>query len=241
MRHSVLPLFGALALSLTGAALLGAQQLSQAAPPASHSDVSVAFRFGTPGFGLEVGKLLTGHIAARVGVNYYKISTTKSQSDISYAASLKLHALAVLIDLYPGQRGGFHFTGGIVTNPLTITATGQPSSGSYTINGSTYSSSQVGILTAQGKFPGASPYLGWGFRHAGEQREGDQVPVRPGCGDREADDLADRYRGRKRPDSSGRSASPSEQDPRRRRQVLEGVPGVGVRAGVSLLSRGGGR
>ena len=163
MRHSVLPLFGALALSLTGAALLGAQQLSQAAPPASHSDVSVAFRFGTPGFGLEVGKLLTGHVAARVGVNYYKISTTKSQSDISYAASLKLHALAVLIDLYPGQRGGFHFTGGIVTNPLTITATGQPSSGSYTINGNTYSSSQVGILTAQGKFPGASPYLGLGF------------------------------------------------------------------------------
>ncbi len=163
MRYSTLALFGALMPSLTGAALLGAQQLSQAAPPASHSDVSVAFRFGTPGFGLEVGKLLTGHFSARVGVNYYKISKTKSQSNITYDASLKLHAVAFLIDAYPSQRGSFHFTGGVVTNPLTITGTAQPSSGSYTINDTSYSSSDVGTLTAAGKFPGASPYVGLGF------------------------------------------------------------------------------
>ena len=163
MRHSVIFLVGALVLSLTGAALLSAQQLSAVVPVASHSDVSVAFRFGTPGFGLEVGKLLTGHIAARVGGNYYKISKTKDQSNITYDASLKLHAVSALIDFYPAQRGSFHLTGGIVTNPLTITGTARPSSGTYTINDTSYSSSDVGILTAQGKFPGVSPYLGFGF------------------------------------------------------------------------------
>ena len=160
MRYQLASLLGALVLPLGG---IGAQEVSSVVPVARHSDVSVAFRFGTPGFGLELGKLLTGHFAARVGVNYYKISKTKDQSNITYDASLKLHAVSALIDFFPAQRGSFHLTGGIVTNPLTITATGQPSSGSYTINGNTYSSSQVGILTAQGKFPGASPYLGLGF------------------------------------------------------------------------------
>jgi hypothetical protein len=42
----VLLLVGALVRSLTGAALLSAQQLSAVVPVASHSDVSVAFRFG---------------------------------------------------------------------------------------------------------------------------------------------------------------------------------------------------
>src|SRR5437879_12850862 len=90
MRHSLLPLVGALVLSLTGAALLGAQQLSPVVPVARHSDVSVAFRFGTPGFGLEVGKLLTGHFRARRGVNYYELSKTKDQPNMTNDAPPKL-------------------------------------------------------------------------------------------------------------------------------------------------------
>jgi len=74
-----------------------------------------------------------------------------------------MQAFAAYLDLYPSRRGGFHFTGGVVTNPVTITGTGQPSGGTYTINGVDYTSAQVGILTAQAKYPGASPYLGIGF------------------------------------------------------------------------------
>jgi len=161
MRPTVRSLFGGSALLL---ALAAAPLEAQLTPEVSHhADVSVALRFGTTGLGLELAKLITGHLAVRVGADYAKITATKEQSDVTYAASLKMQAFAAYLDLYPWRRGGFHFTGGVVTNPVTITGTGQPSGGTYTINGVDYTSAQVGILTAQAKYPGASPYLGIGF------------------------------------------------------------------------------
>lgn len=155
------PLFG-LSVVLVGCAPLLAQQPAE--PSTHHTDASVDFRVATTGFGGEVAKLLTGHVAARVGGSFFSVSTTKSQSDISYDASLKLHTFSALLDLSPSRRGSFHVTGGLVTNPLTISATGQPSSsGTFKINGHQYTSSQVGTLTLQGKFPGGSPYAGLGF------------------------------------------------------------------------------
>ena len=157
-RHELL----GLAVSLLLGTPLPGQQ-----PPAGathHADVSVAFRVGTTGFGIQLAKLLTGHVALRVGGSYYSTSTTTSQTDISYDASFKLHTYMALIDLSPARRGSFHVTGGLATNPLTITAIGQPSSSdTFKINGHKYSSSQVGTLTLQGKFKNAGPYLGFGF------------------------------------------------------------------------------
>ena len=149
-----------LVMSLDGT-VLRAQQPAET--PAHASDMSVAFRFGTPGFGAEVARLFTSHVAARVGGSFFSVSTTKSQSNISYSASLKLHEVTALIDLYPAGRGSFHGTIGLVTNPLTITGTGQASSGRFTINGTSYRADSVGTLTIEGKFPGVSPYLGLGF------------------------------------------------------------------------------
>jgi hypothetical protein len=155
-------LLSGLSVSLVLGASLRGQQPAQGT--AHHADASVAVRIATTGLGIEVAKLLTGHVGARVGGSFFSASTSKSQSDISYDASLKLHTFAALIDLSPARRGSFHVTGGLVTNPLTITATGQPSSsGTFKINGNTYTSSQVGTLTLQGKFRSASPYLGFGF------------------------------------------------------------------------------
>lgn len=131
--------------------------------PARHTDLGIGLRVGTPGFGLEVAKLVSSHLAARVGVNYFKLSTSKTQSDISYDATLKLQGVSAVLDLYPGRRGSFHFTGGLMTNPARVTATGQPTGGTFKINGNTYTSAQVGTLTGIGKFPGVAPYLGLGF------------------------------------------------------------------------------
>jgi hypothetical protein len=74
-----------------------------------------------------------------------------------------MQALSALLDLYPGRRGGFHLTAGVVTNPMTITGTAQPNGGTYTINDVDYTSAQVGTLIAQARFPSASPYVGIGF------------------------------------------------------------------------------
>jgi hypothetical protein len=163
MRLSLLSNVAALVLSLALGSRGEAQQPPRLSPAPHYADVSVALRFGTTGVGLELGKLLTSHVSVRVGANYFKLSATKQQSDVTYNATLKLQALSALLDVYPGRRGGFHATAGIVTNPVTITGTGRPTGGTYTINGVSYTSAQVGTLTAEGKFPGVSPYVGLGF------------------------------------------------------------------------------
>jgi hypothetical protein len=75
----------------------------------------------------------------------------------------KFKAFTALADLYPGKHGGFHLTGGLISNPLSFTGNGQPTGGSFTINSHSYTAAQVGTLTATGKWPGVSPYLGLGF------------------------------------------------------------------------------
>jgi hypothetical protein len=147
-----------------GLAPLAAQQSSPSHRPADHAGISVAVRLSTLGLGVEVGKLLTSHASVRVGANYFKSSATKKQSDITYNADLHAQALSALIDLYPHGGGSFHFTAGIMTNPVKVTATGQPSAtGTYEINGQPYTSAQIGVLTGEGKYPSAGPYVGLGF------------------------------------------------------------------------------
>jgi hypothetical protein len=154
-------LLGALAVRSAAAPLpLAAQQ----GAPGTPADVSVAFRFLTLGLGLEIGKLISDHFGIRVGANYLKFSTSATKSNVSYDASLKLHAVTGLVDFFPSARGSFHLTGGIITNPITASGTGQPdASGTFTLNGHTYTTAQVGILTGEAKYPDVGPYLGLGF------------------------------------------------------------------------------
>lgn len=129
-----------------------------------HSDAAIGLRVGSPGYGIELSKLLTPHVGARVGGNYFKLSKSRTQSDIRYDATLKLQGVTALIDLFPSPRGSFHLTGGIMTNPAKVTGTGVPDAGgTFTINGDSYTAAQVGTLNAEVKFPNSSPYAGFGF------------------------------------------------------------------------------
>lgn len=132
---------------------------------ASHgSDMSIGVRFGTLGAGAEVAKLLTPHIAVRVGAGFLSASRNFDESDVTFDAHLKMHAISGLIDLYPGKRGSFHVTGGIMTNPLEVSGTGVPkANGTITLNGHDYTTAQVGVLTGTGKWGSTLPYVGIGF------------------------------------------------------------------------------
>jgi hypothetical protein len=105
-RHPLLLVVAALLLQ----GRVPSQLAAQAASPESsrsHLDPGIALRAGTPGFGLEVSKLLVSHIALRVGANYFKLSTTQRKSSITYDASLKLHGVSAVLDLFPSARGLF--------------------------------------------------------------------------------------------------------------------------------------
>jgi hypothetical protein len=155
-------------LFLLGSTILLGQftpnQLEAQASSGGHADASVALRVSTLGFGVEVSKLLIGHVGVRVGANYFKFDKTRTESNVSYDATLKLQAFSALIDLFPANRGSFHFTGGLMTDPAKVNGTGKPTtSGTFTLNGNTYTTAQVGILTAEVKYPGVVPYVGIGF------------------------------------------------------------------------------
>lgn len=129
------------------------------------ADLSIGVRAGTLGIGAEVNKLISGHFGVRASINTFSANTTQSQSDLDFDAHIKLKAFTGLIDIYPSNRGSFHLTGGVITNPVTVDATGVPTSdGTYDINGTTYTAAQVGTLTGHAEYPKASPYagLGWG-------------------------------------------------------------------------------
>ena len=155
-RAVVLSAFTALALQGAPAA--------QAQTARHGSDFGLALKLGTVGLGLEASKWLTNHVGARAGVNFFSHNFNDQEvSDIQYDANLKVHALMALLDLYPGKRGAFHFTAGLSTNPAKIHGTGVPTGGSFEINQHSYTSSQVGVLTAEAKFHDLSPYAGLGF------------------------------------------------------------------------------
>ncbi len=156
-------------------AMLAAQQLSPAASPGNRADFDVAFRFGTLGLGIEASKLLTDHLGVRAGANFVQLNHSQAESDVTYNASLKMHAVTGLIDLYPGSRGLFHLTAGVCTSPVNVSANGQPTgSGTFDLNHHTYTNAQVGTLLAEAKFPTVSPYAGLGF---GTPRSGRRVAM----------------------------------------------------------------
>lgn len=127
-------------------------------------DAAVRVTAGTLGVGAEVAKLLTGHLAARVGANVFAYSRTQGFDDVTYDGRVRLRSASVLLDLYPARRGSFHLTGGAIVGGSEITGTGVPDGETFYVDGTPYSSAEVGTLTAAVRFPRARPYagLGWG-------------------------------------------------------------------------------
>jgi hypothetical protein len=127
-------------------------------------DFSLAFRAGTPGLGAQADVLLWSHLGVRAGFNDVRFSLNHSIQDVAFDGKLGLETIPILADIYPWARGSFHLTGGVVVNKNQFSATGQPTSnGTYTFNGNTYDSAQVGTLAAKVTYP-TSAYvgLGWG-------------------------------------------------------------------------------
>lgn len=139
---------------------LGRAQSDGSSRPA---DISVGLLASTVGVQLEGAKLLSNHLAVRAAGSFFRFNATHLQSDINYDATIKLGSFAALLDVYPGSRGTFHFTGGLTTNPVRASGNAVAVSGDFKINGHSYTPDQVGVLSAHAKFPGVMPYLGLGF------------------------------------------------------------------------------
>jgi hypothetical protein len=133
---------------------------AQAAP-----SVAIDARAGTTGYGfdLDIGSEWFG---ARVGYSGFNFDHQVNQTDVNYDGKLKVRDLSALFDWY-AFGGGFRLTlGAVGGGGLTADVTGVPAANqTYTINGNTYTGSQLGSLSGHLKFGNSvSPYvgLGWG-------------------------------------------------------------------------------
>ncbi|MGH8199700.1 MAG: hypothetical protein ACREVO_04960 [Steroidobacteraceae bacterium] len=155
--------------AIGAAALALAALATPAASLAAAPDFALAVRAGTPGLGLDLDLGLSPSLGIRVGFSGFNINHDIDTSDVDYDGRLKLRTVTGLLDWYV-FGGSFRLTAGVAGNDTKLDVVGQPSQGTYTIDGNTYSSSQLGSLSGQLKFGNSvSPYVGFGWGNpAGE-------------------------------------------------------------------------
>jgi hypothetical protein len=133
---------------------------------AAAEGIGLTGKIGTLGLGGELTANLSESWNARVGLNNYSWSTTRTESDVEYDAKLKLQTLSAIADYHPFQ-GGFRMSVGLFYNKNRLDMVGKPTAGStYELDGTTYTAAQVGSLTGKLDFNKTAPYLGIGWGNA---------------------------------------------------------------------------
>ncbi len=134
--------------------------------------VNVSVGASTLGLGVQVATaIIPGTLDAAVGLNRYDNSRagtyTSNGDNIPYTGSLRMETIPVLLDYYP-FHGAFRVTGGMMINENDMSAVASGGSGTYTINGDTYTAQQVGTFTGKIGWRRVAPYLGigWGSKAA---------------------------------------------------------------------------
>ncbi len=143
--------------ALTAPAWLAWAAAAQAAP-------AVDVHAGTLGGGLGVAFGVIPHrVDLRVGFNTFNYSRTFNSGTVDYDGKVRFENAGALVDLFPFD-GTFRLSLGLYYNNNKFDLTGKPNaSGTYSINGPTYTVSQVGSLDGTVSFDNSSPYIGLGF------------------------------------------------------------------------------
>lgn len=156
-KKNVLALGCALALSVAALSV-----------PAARAEVGASAEFGTTGFGAHVTLPTIKNLNARIGANAFNYSRSGSASKVDYNFNLQMRTIDLLADYYPlSSDVGFRLTGGLVYNGTEIEVHAKPKSDqTFTLNGTTYTSGDVGRVQGDVSFRKIAPYVGVGWGNA---------------------------------------------------------------------------
>jgi hypothetical protein len=127
------------------------------------AQVGVSGEIGSTGVGVHVSYPILSSLNVRAGLNNFNFSYSNNTNDVSYDLKFKLNTADVLLDYFPFE-GQFHITAGFANNGNKVDVHAQPkANGTYVLNGTTYSTSQVGQLDGVVEFNKTTPYLGVGW------------------------------------------------------------------------------
>lgn len=137
--------------------------------PAHAQGAGIAFHVGTLGVGADIAAAFGSHFGLRSGFNFFPTDIDATVSDVDYQIDFASPTFTAMLDLY--LLGPLRVSGGAIYTTDDIVLAGELT-GPVDINGSTYSPTQVGILTGTILTNELSPYAGIGLGNPGRSKFG---------------------------------------------------------------------
>jgi hypothetical protein len=132
---------------------------------AQAADVGIYGTAGTIGLGGGIAANFNDHLGARLGYTTYEYDVDDvEKSDLTFNGTADLGGAHALLDWYP-FGGGFRISAGMMEN-AEVRARAVPVGNTFTFDGVTYSTEDVGHATGTAEFDSTSPYVGLGFGRA---------------------------------------------------------------------------
>jgi hypothetical protein len=134
---------------------------------AAQAQVAVTADLGTTGAGFHVVVPMESNLNGRFGANMLNHNFNRTSNGVDYAIKGKLQTFDLLFDWYLREGSSFHLTGGLVYNGNRFDATAEANQlGKLTLNGHTYTATDVGLVKGHIDYRKAAPYLGIGWGNA---------------------------------------------------------------------------
>ncbi len=137
----------------------------------SKAGVGVTGKVGSLGAGAELSFGRSDYFSARIGLNAFTYNYNHTSSTVNYDFKLQLQTISALADWYP-FAGRFRTSAGLMYDNNKATLGGNPTGGTYTLNGTTYSAAQVASLQGTMAFNKVAPYLGIGWGNPVSKNKG---------------------------------------------------------------------
>lgn len=149
-------------LGIAGVAVMATAPAASAA--LSARDFALGAQFGTEGIGGQLETSLVPHtLDLNIGISRFSHSQSFTADSTKFDAHVRLGGEPIGVSWFP-FHGGFKINAGVLINSNRARVDGSSNSnGSYTINGHTYTGSEVGTLTGATNFRTVAPYVGIGY------------------------------------------------------------------------------
>lgn len=127
------------------------------------NNAGLSLKVGTAGLGFDLTYSFDPRFKVRTGYSFANVSQTVNSSDMNQRGDLELNNADLLADYHP-WAGGFRVTGGVNVVNVHFKGHAEKTASGYTfINGTPYSSTEVGSADLDVQWHGAKPYLGIGY------------------------------------------------------------------------------
>lgn len=164
---------GLLALAISAVA-------NASAFPMPFHGIAAGLGVGTEGIGVQATtNIIPKTLNLNIGFSTIRPSESFTSGNVNYNATFRLQGEPITLSWFP-FHGNFNLTAGLFLNQNRFAVTAVPdASGTYTINGNTYTTSQINSISGHTNFNAVAPYVGIGW---GDPMDGGRLTLTANVG-----------------------------------------------------------